>query len=107
MATVNVTVSVSATGIISCSPDPVPVSGANATIAFSLPTAGYAFPASAAIVVSNPASQFPYAAVTASSTMVTLFDNNTDQNSYKYTVHLRNLADNSDMSFDPTIENGR
>ncbi|WP_374567295.1 hypothetical protein [Ideonella sp.] len=105
MATV--TVSVSSTGIISCSPDPVPVSGANATITFNLATSGYAFLANNTVVVSNPASQFPYPSSTSSTHLATLFDANTDSNSYKYTVHLTNTADNSTLSLDPTIENGR
>jgi hypothetical protein len=102
-----VNVSVSSTGMISCSPDPVPVSGANATITFNLHTSGYAFPSNAAIVVSNPGSQFPNPSTTASSILVTLFDVNSDSNSYKYTVTLVNTSDNSQLSLDPTIENGR
>ncbi len=105
MTTVNV--SVSSTGIISCSPDPVPVNGSNATITFNLHTSGYAFPSNAAVVVSNPGSQFPNPSVTASSILVTLLDVNSDSNRYKYTVHLVNTADNSPLSLDPTIENGR
>jgi hypothetical protein len=106
MSTV-VNVSVSSTGIISCSPDPVPVSGSNATITFNLHTSGYAFPGNLAVVVSNPGSQFPNGSVTASSILVTLLDVNSDSNSYKYTVNLIKTADNSALSLDPTIENGR
>lgn len=105
MATVNV--SVSSMGIISCSPDPVPVSGSNTTITYNLLTSGYKFPGTSAVVVSNPGSQFPNGSVTASSILVTLLDVNSDSNSYKYTVNLIRTSDNSPLSLDPTIENGR
>lgn len=105
MAIVNV--SVSSMGIISCSPDPVPVSGSNATITYNLLTAGYKFPGTSAVVVTNPGSQFPNGSVTASSILVTLLDVNSDSNSYKYTVNLVRTSDNAPLSLDPTIENGR
>jgi hypothetical protein len=102
-----VSVSVSSTGIIHCSPDPVPVSGQNATITFDLATAGYAFAASNAVVVPSPASQFPNPSSTVSPTTATLFDANTDSNPYKYVVHLVRLSDSEPLSLDPTIENGK
>ncbi len=107
MNTIPVTVSVSAIGVVSCSPDPVPVSGPDATISFNLVSAGYAFPGSLAIVVPQPSNQFPDPSVTVSPTLATLFDANTDANRYKYVVRLVRTADNEPISFDPMIENGK
>jgi hypothetical protein len=107
MSTVNVTVSVSSSGVVSCSPDPVGVSGADALIAFTLASPGYAFPSSNAITVTSPASQFPYGPWTSSSTAASLFDVNSDSNTYKYTVHLIRLSDSHPIAYDPTIENGK
>lgn len=103
----NVTVNVSSVGIVSCSPDPVPVSGANATITFNLANPDYSFAASNAIAVPQPGSQFPSPSTTVSATTATLFDANTDSNRYKYVVHLVKNSDNAPLSFDPTIENGQ
>lgn len=105
MNTVNV--SVSTTGLISCTPDPVPISGSNVNIIFNLLTTGYSFRNNAAVVVSNPGSQFPNPSVTASSILVNLFDANSDAKKYKYTVHLVNDSSGESLSLDPTIENGR
>lgn len=105
MPTVNI--SVSAPGIINVSPDPIPVSGANATITFNLLTSGYHFPSSNAVVVPQPGSQFPNPATTVSPTSATLFDANTDANSYKYVVHLVRTSDNQPLNLDPIIENGQ
>ncbi|HJV71281.1 hypothetical protein [Ideonella sp.] len=102
----NVTVNVSSIGVVSCTPDPVRVSGSNATITFNLANADYSFAATNAIVVPQPASQFPNPATTVSANTATLFDANTDSNHYKYVVHLVKNSDNEPLSFDPTIENG-
>jgi hypothetical protein len=105
MPTVNV--SVSSIGIIACSPDPVPVSGASATITFNLVTTGYTFPASGAIVVPSPANQFPDPSSTVSSTTATLLDVNSDSNDYKYVVRVVRSSDNQPLDLDPTIQNGK
>ena len=100
----NVSVSVSSVGVISCTPDPVPVSGGNATITFTLGSSGYTFPSSNAIVVPSPANQFPNPSVSVASNIATLLDVNSDSNSYKYVVHLIRTSDNQPLSLDPTIE---
>ncbi|MFZ5550379.1 MAG: hypothetical protein ACOZJX_16915 [Pseudomonadota bacterium] len=102
-----VSVSVSTLGVIACSPDPVPVSGADATITFNLVTTGYTFPANAAIVVPTPANQFPDPSQTVSPNQATLFDVNSDSNSYKYVVRVIRSSDNQPLDLDPTIENGK
>lgn len=103
----SVSISVSSSGIISCSPDPVPVSGSNATISFNLQTSGYTFPASNAIVVPAPSNQFPSPSISVASNIATLLDVNSDSNSYKYVVHVIRTSDNEPLSLDPTIENGQ
>ncbi|MFO1337194.1 MAG: hypothetical protein U1F53_03005 [Burkholderiaceae bacterium] len=107
MTTVNVSVTVDSTGHIVCSPDPVPVSGANALINFQLQSSGYAFASTNPVVVPSPANQFPYGPWCPSSSQACLFDANTDSNSYKYVVHLVNLSDSQPLSVDPVIENGK
>lgn len=102
-----VSVSVSSIGAIACSPDPVPVSGADATITFNLVTSGYTFPASGAIVVPAPSNQFPNPSSTVSSTTATLFDVNSDSNTYKYVVRVIRSSDNVPLDVDPLIENGK
>jgi hypothetical protein len=102
----SVSISVSSAGIISCTPDPIPVSGGNATITFNLQSTGYAFPASNAIVVPAPSNQFPNPSTTVSATQATLHDVNSDANPYKYVVHLIRTSDNTPLNLDPTIENG-
>lgn len=102
-----VSVSVSSPGVISVSPDPVAVSGADQTITFNLLSSGYSFRATNAVVVPQPASQFPNPSSTVSPTQATLLDANTDSNSYKYVVHLVKNSDGSPLSLDPTIQNGQ
>lgn len=102
-----VSVSVSTVGVIACNPDPVPVSGANATLTFNLVSSGYTFPANGAIVVPAPSNQFPDPSSTVSSTTATLFDVNSDSNSYKYVVRVIRSSDNQPLDLDPTVENGK
>jgi hypothetical protein len=103
----SVSVSVSSPGVIVVNPDSVPVSGPNQTITFNLLSTGYSFRASNAVVVPQPASQFPNPSSTVSANQATLFDVNSDSNSYKYVVHLVKDSDGSPLSLDPTIQNGQ
>ncbi|HEV8692004.1 MAG TPA: hypothetical protein VGQ91_17000 [Ideonella sp.] len=104
----NVSISVSTPGGISCSPDAVPAgTSPNVTITFTLQTTGYRFASSNAIVVPSPSNQFPSPSITVSSNQVTLFDVNSDQNTYKYVVNLVRTSDNQPLSVDPTILNGQ
>ncbi|WP_374673442.1 hypothetical protein [Ideonella sp.] len=103
-----VTVTVSATGRITCTPDPVPVSGADQTISFVLETSTYRFPTANAVVVKTaPNSQFPQPAQTEATQLVTLFDANTDALTYDYTVRVVRKSDNAELELDPSIENGK
>jgi hypothetical protein len=103
----SVSVSVSSPGVITVNPDSVPVSGPDQTITFNLLSSGYSFRSSNAVVVPQPASQFPNPSSTVSATQATLFDVNSDSNSYKYVVHLVKNSDGSPLSLDPTIQNGQ
>lgn len=103
-----VTVTVSATGRITCTPDPVPVSGADQTISFVLETTTYRFPTTNAVVVKTaPNAQFPHPAQTEATQLVTLFDANTDNLTYNYTVRVVRNADEEGFELDPSIENGK
>ena len=68
---------------------------------------GYSFACSNAIVVPEPASQFPNCSVTLSATQATLLDVNSDSKTYKYVVHLLRNSDNQPQSLDPASENGK
>ena len=100
-----VNVSVSA-GQVSCAPDPAKVSAANVLIVFDLQTAGYAFPATSAVVVMSPASQFPYPSWTISPGCAALLDIDGDTNTYNYTVNVVDLSSGNTISVDPIIKNG-
>ena len=100
---VNVTVSA---GKVSCTPDPVKVSAANVLIVFDLQTAGYAFPATNAVVVMTPGTQFPYPSWTMSPSSASLLDIDGDTSNYAYTVNVVELSTGHHLSVDPTIKNG-
>jgi hypothetical protein len=102
-----VTVTVDASGKPACSPDPVSVRGRDALLMFQLQTAGYVFPKDAAVVVSDPGSQFPQPSRTLppNDTTATLLDRNTDAGAFKYTVTVKNVATGQLVPLDPTIIN--
>ena len=103
-----VIVTVDASGIPACLPDPVRPRGHDALLMFDLQTAGYVFPKDAAVVVSDPGSQFPHPSRTLPphDTTATLLDRNTDVASFKYTVTVKNVATGKLVPLDPTIING-
>ncbi|MBT9599243.1 MAG: hypothetical protein IV094_24945 [Vitreoscilla sp.] len=105
-STKHVTVTVEAGGAVVCTPQTVNVSSANVLIVFHLETAGYAFPASDAVVVSNPGSQFPYPSWTAYPGYAALFDFDNDTAEYSYTVNVIELSTGRTLSVDPVIKNG-
>jgi hypothetical protein len=108
MASQNVTkikVTVSASGALQCAPDPASVKGANALLAFELDTDDYKFPNTAAVVVSSPGDDFPYASWTLSSEEAALYDENNDKVQYAYTVTVVHKHSGQVLSVDPTIVN--
>lgn len=103
-----VTISVTPAGFIQCSPDPLPVRGRDATLTFLLETAGYRFPINRAVMVkAAPNAQFPFPAQTRDARTVTLYDANTDDLLYPYTVRVISLEDERLIERDPSIENGK
>lgn len=101
----HVNVSINEAGQVVCTPETANVNGANALIVFHLETAGYAFPASNAVVVSNPGTQFPYPSWTAYPGYAALFDADGDTNNYSYTVNVVELSTGQTLSADPTVKN--
>jgi hypothetical protein len=105
----DVTVSVDPTGLIVCSPDPVPVSGQDVTLKFKLTTAGYQFPDEHAIVVApaHRGRSFPNPSRTVTADVATLedVDLRKRKNPIPYTVHLLDKASGKRLSVDPTIKN--
>jgi hypothetical protein len=102
-----VTVTVDASGTPVCSPDPVRARGRDALLMFELQTAGYVFPKDAAVVVSDPGSQFPQPSRTLPphDTTATLLDRNTEVGSFKYTLTVKHVASGRLVPLDPTIQN--
>jgi hypothetical protein len=104
--TADVTVTVTPTGDVSCTPDPVVVSAAQSTISFRMATTGWVFRASNAIVVLNPGSDFPLPSKTSpDGKRAVLQDRDTTAGSYPYTVYVVHPASGREASVDPTIEN--
>src|SRR5688500_13055765 len=85
---VDVTVSVTKSGCIVCSPDPVVVKSPDAVLNFHLATAGYRFREDDPIVVDNPGSAFPYPSRTHHGTTATLVDCDQSRADYSYSVYL-------------------
>lgn len=100
-----VTVTVDAKGIISCAPDPVPVTGKIPALVFGLATQGYAFAAAGAIVVKKPSPDFPEPSKTVSATEATLVDLNKIKAEYAYSVSLVDTRTGDKIEIDPTIVN--
>lgn len=106
VAVVPVTVTVDASGNITCSPNPVVVTTVNALITFTLTTSGYTFPVINAVVVSPASSQFPYPAQTVKPTVVNLIDLCTVAADFSYNISVTNTATGVTTTLDPVIRNG-
>jgi hypothetical protein len=103
---VDVTVTVSRTGDVSCSPDPVVVKSSKDTIVFQMATPGWVFRATDAIVVSQPGTAFPRPSSTSHKGLrATLWDRDRQVRSYAYTVHVVQPSTGRVAATDPTIEN--
>lgn len=102
-----VTVTVDANEQITCTPDQLTVTGSDAVLRFTLQSSGYTFPTSAAVVVDNPGTQFPFPSRTLAKTppQATLYDHCSEANSFKYTVTVQRVSDGGLISFDPMIIN--
>jgi hypothetical protein len=91
-----------------CTPDTVRARGRNVVLKFEVQTAGYVFPASAAVVVDDAGTQFPEPSRTVGpkDTVALLLDLNTDKAVYKYTVAVQRVASGEVLRLDPAIQNG-
>jgi hypothetical protein len=100
-----VDVTVSNTGCITCSPDPVVVKSRNTLVNFRLRTQGFSFRDRDAIVVSDPSSQFPYPSWTVKPTQATLLDVDNQKSSFAYNVYVVDQSTGRVITGDPTIQN--
>jgi len=99
-------VSVDDLGTIHVKPDPVVVTTHNALIVFTLSTDGYVFPATDAVDVTTPNSDFPYSAWTIKPQQAALVDLGNNAGEYKYSVTVVNQATGQPTTLDPIIHNG-
>ena len=102
---VTVTVQVNDLGRIRCVPHLAVVAGTDALITFNLDGAGWAFPDTDAVVVTDGADQFPIPAWTIHPTQVALLDSNTAPGAFSYTVSVQSTATGERCSMDPGIKN--
>ena len=105
-AAADVVVTVSATGDVTCTPDPVVVKATKSTLVFRLATPGWVFRAENAIVVAQPGTEFPEPSKTAPGGLkATLMDRDRSVGSFAYTVTVVQPSTGRVGSVDPTIEN--
>lgn len=102
-----VIVKVDADGKPTCTPAILSVSAPSVDLLFILQATGYVFPASNAVVVTNPGTQFPNGSQTVppANTRATLYDANTLPGDFAYTVTVQHVASGQQSSVDPTIRN--
>lgn len=103
--TTQVQVNVDSKGNVSCSPDPIPVKGANVLIQFKLVGEGWEFADKDAIVVDNPGSNFPYPSWTLKPQRAALLDADNSTGDFKYSVTVVETSSGRPVVFDPTIRN--
>lgn len=101
----SVQVSVTADGTPVCAPELLDVSGSDVLIAFQLDAAEWIFPANGAVVVKDGGNQFPFPSWTVHRKLALLFDRNTSQGSFQYTVFVKHVVTGEVRSVDPTIRN--
>ena len=101
----HVIVHVDAAGQMRCVPSELNVVGPDVLIAFHLEGSPWAFPASAAVVVSQGGSQFPLPSWTLNDKLAALLDRNTEKGSFSYTVTVQNTVTGRRQQLDPTIRN--
>ena len=104
----HVHVTVDSSDKVFCDPNPLPADGRDIKLKFVLKTAGYVFPQTDAVVVSDPGTEFPEPSKTIGpeDTKATLFDRNTGPGSFAYIVTVKKLLTGELLKHDPTIENG-
>lgn len=102
-----VIVTVDAQKEVICTPEQVSVNGCDTVLKFLLQTDGYVFRKDDAVVVSNPGEQFPFPSRTVPKqpTKATLYDHNTVNGNFKYTVYVEDVATGEVLFVDPMIQN--
>ena len=105
---VPVTVDVSDTGEITCSPNPVDITkGASSVLlTFTLDTPGYRFKTTKAIELDEPQDDFPFASWTIDDTQACLFDRNKNADTLAYSVTVVDTKTGKEYTVDPEIKNG-
>ena len=101
----NVTVTTDGT-TVTCTPSTVLVTNPNTLVVFNLTTSGYNFPATSAVVVNTPNTDFPYASWTVKPQQAAIFDSKVINGNYEYTCTIVNTATGQVLSIDPVIQNG-
>lgn len=101
----SVQVTVTADGTPVCTPELLDVSGRDVLIAFQLDAADWKFPSQGAVVVKDGGNQFPFPSWTVNRKLALLFDRNTSQGNFQYTVYVKNVVSGEVRSVDPTIRN--
>lgn len=101
----NVHVSIAPDGDPVCTPELLDVSGRDVMIAFTLDAHDWVFPSHRAVVVTDGGTQFPFPSWTVNRKLALLFDRNTSQGSFQYTVSVRHVPTGEIRSVDPTIRN--
>jgi hypothetical protein len=92
-------------GVISCNPEDVIAKSANTLLVFTLETAGYVFPDSDAVVVTGGGAEFPYPLWKEAPKVVALYDRNSNQATYNYTIAVVDQFSGQRFSVDPAITN--
>lgn len=98
-------VTVSGSGVVTTTPEPVIVTGSNVLINFRLVTEGWVFPDVDAITVDNPGPTFPHACWPIGPQSVGLLDTVQTKADFKYNVTVVHQATGQALHFDPTIRN--
>lgn len=100
-----VQVTVDADGKVQCSPDPVPVQGANVLLNFKLVSDGWAFADKDAIIVNGGDSNFPYPSWTIKPNRAALLDLDQKVGDFAYTIQVVQTSTGRCVAADPTIRN--
>ncbi len=92
---------------VTCSPPIVKALSGSMIITFILLTDGFRFRRNKAIYVERggPGTQFPFDSWTQTDTIASIFDYNTDNGLYKYTICLIDDSNNEIILKDPAIQN--
>ena len=103
-----VVVTVDAKKNVMCNPEQISVLGCDSVLKFLLQTDGYVFPQDAAVVVANPAQEFPEPSKTLppNAMVATLFDRTTGPGTFQYTVTVQKVSTGELFKHDPMIDNG-